>query len=92
MPFRVVAAALWLFAVWALSACSKSETATVADNRPLAYVDATGAPTDTSINKFPHLQMVDGQVTLNDRCPVRKSRLNLRLAAMHVNGMPVGFC
>jgi hypothetical protein len=31
-------------------------------------------------------------VTENDRCPVRKSRLNRRMPAVWVNGKPIGFC
>ena len=34
----------------------------------------------------------DGQVTLNDRCPVRLVRLNPKMPAAYVNGRPVGFC
>lgn len=34
----------------------------------------------------------DGLVTLNDRCAVRKTRLNPKMPAVYVNGQPVGFC
>lgn len=33
-----------------------------------------------------------GGVTLNDRCPVRKARLNLKMEPMWINEHPVGFC
>lgn len=47
------------------------------------------APEDS----LPHLRyLADGLVTLNDRCPVRKVRLNPRMGASYVNGRPVGFC
>ncbi len=47
------------------------------------------APADS----LPHLRyLADGLVTLNDRCPVRKVRLNPRMGASYVNGHPVGFC
>ncbi|MBK9472126.1 MAG: hypothetical protein IPO18_07545 [bacterium] len=36
--------------------------------------------------------LADGLVTLNDRCPVRKVKLNPRMQAAYVNGFPVGFC
>ena len=36
--------------------------------------------------------LADGQVTLNDRCPVRLVRLNRRMEPVWVNGRPVGFC
>lgn len=42
---------------------------------------------------FPHLRyLADGQMTLNDRCPVRKAKLNPKMIAAYVNGRPVGFC
>jgi hypothetical protein len=47
------------------------------------------APQDS----LPHLRfLADGLITLNDRCPVRKVRLNPRMGASYVNGRPVGFC
>ena len=49
---------------------------------------ASTAPGDT----FPRLRYADEAVSLNDRCPVRKSKLNKRLPAIYVNGMPIGFC
>lgn len=79
--------------------CRKSDTASAVntkDNIPAAYVDADGSNEssvrDTSRNKFPHLKMTGGAITLNDRCPVRKVALNLRLPALFVNGRPIGFC
>lgn len=47
------------------------------------------APEDS----LPRLRfLADGLVSLNDRCPVRKVRLNPRMGASYVNGHPVGFC
>lgn len=44
-------------------------------------------------DSLPRLRyLADGLVTLNDRCPVRKVRLNPRMRAAYVNGFPVGFC
>ena len=34
----------------------------------------------------------DGLVSLNDRCAVRKTKLNRKMPAVYVNGQPVGFC
>jgi len=34
----------------------------------------------------------DGLVTLNDRCAVRKVKLNPKMPAVYVNGQPIGFC
>lgn len=44
-------------------------------------------------DSLPRLRFfADGQVSLNDRCPVRKVKLNPRMGAAYVNGRPVGFC
>jgi hypothetical protein len=51
---------------------------------PAAYTDTTA--------EFPHLRYRNGWESLNDRCPVRKGKLNLRLPPVYVNGHPVGFC
>jgi len=32
------------------------------------------------------------QVSINDRCPILKGRLNPKMAPAYVNGRPVGFC
>lgn len=76
--------------------CTTQKTLTENDNIPASYVDADGsnktAIADTLRNPFPHLLMTDGQITLNDRCPVRKAILNKRLPTMFVNGRPLGFC
>jgi hypothetical protein len=34
----------------------------------------------------------DSQVSLNDRCAVRKAKLNTKMPPIYVNGQPVGFC
>jgi hypothetical protein len=41
---------------------------------------------------FPQLVFADGQTSLNDRCMVRRIKLNSRLPGLYVNGSPVGFC
>lgn len=47
----------------------------------------------TPDDSLSHLRMRDdGLVTLNDRCPVRQTRLNRKMGASYVNGRPVGFC
>jgi hypothetical protein len=59
---------------------------TAADPAPFAEFVAPG-------DRLPRLRfLADGQVSLNDRCPVRKVRLNPRMGAAYVNGRPVGFC
>ena len=49
------------------------------------------AYTDTAL-AFPRLRFADGSLSLNDKCPVRKVKLNPRLAPLFVNGRPIGFC
>ena len=44
------------------------------------------------IDTLPRIRYADGLVSLNDRCPVRKGPLNLRMPPVYVNGRPVGFC
>lgn len=66
--------------------CAKEEEELV-----IADDSAFAAFTDTSL-ALPPLRFPDGQVTLNDRCPVRKVRLNPRMPAVYVNQHPIGFC
>lgn len=42
--------------------------------------------------EFPLVEYANGQVTINDRCPVRQDTLNVRLKPLFVNGEAVGFC
>ena len=41
---------------------------------------------------YPRIRYSDEQVSVNDRCPVRKAKLNLKMDPIYVNGRPVGFC
>lgn len=79
-----------------LIACGQQETAQGPDNHAIGFVDADGrhptAVRDTLHNPFPHLQMADGRISVNDRCPVRKVPLNKRLPTLFVNSRPIGFC
>lgn len=44
-------------------------------------------------DSLPRLRFrADGQVSLNDRCPVRKVKLNPKMPPAYVNGRPIGFC
>lgn len=47
--------------------------------------------TDSTLD-YPPMRYADGQLTINDRCPVRKVPLNRRLSPLFVNGKPLGFC
>jgi hypothetical protein len=40
----------------------------------------------------PKLKYADSLVSLNDRCMVRKNKLNPRVRPVYVNRQPVGFC
>ena len=42
--------------------------------------------------KFPRIRYADGTVSANDRCPVRRNRMNPRMDYLLVNGRPIGFC
>ena len=68
-----------------LSACNKEKAAQLVDDI------GVGEYTDTTL-EFPLLSYSNGQVTINDRCPVRKVSLNRRLTPLFVNGQPLGFC
>jgi hypothetical protein len=43
-------------------------------------------------DSFPRMRYASGAITLNDRCPVRRDKLNPNLRPIFVNGQPVGFC
>jgi len=69
----------------AAASCAEERQAhLVASAKVPAYVDA-------AVEK-PHVRFDDEQVSLNDRCPVRKAKLNLRMPPVYVNGKPIGFC
>lgn len=41
----------------------------------------------------PRVRYLDGQVSLNDSCAIRRgSKLNRRVPPIYVNGKPIGFC
>lgn len=44
-------------------------------------------------DSFPQVRYFEsGLVSPNDRCAVRKVRLNLKMPPVYVNGRPIGFC
>ena len=64
-----------------------------ADARQAAEVEgSTGIAFVDERAEFPRVRYADGQVSLNDRCPVRLVKLNRRMPPTYVNGHPVGFC
>ena len=92
--------------LWAVAALAQPEIAPAAKKQitlappdaPESGSEAKPAPPPlaefTSLtDTLPRLRyLADGLVTLNDRCPVRKVKLNPRMQAAYVNGFPVGFC
>lgn len=85
-PRRTAALACTLLLLTAAAVAQESEHAAMAPDEPFAEFVA---PADS----LPHLRFFcDDQVSLNDRCPVRKVRLNPRMGASYVNDRPVGFC
>jgi hypothetical protein len=95
------AAALLGLLVLATAAAGTPGTTAAGDGADDAAKMATGAMAEaapfaeyvTPADSLPRLRyFADGLVTLNDRCPVRKVKLNPRMGAAYVNGHPVGFC
>ena len=85
---RRTAAATWILGlglVASLTACGAEEETVLIDD------SALGARVDTTA-EFSPLRFPDGELTLNDRCPVRKVPLNTRMPSIYVNQHPVGFC
>lgn len=76
---------LFALAVAAFIACGQEQQPRLLDDIGVAeYTDST--------LDFPVMRYADGQLTINDRCPVRKVPLNRRLTPLFVNGRPLGFC
>ena len=71
------------------SANSGGSHAHAAEAQPMAMGPVGEYASDDSL---PKILFADGQLSLNDRCPVRNVKLNLYLDAMYVNGRPIGFC
>lgn len=73
-------------AVLALS-CSPSEPPEPTE--PAEDVGAYVNPDDP----LPRLRyFADGLVSINDQCPVRRTKLSPGVAPIYVNGRPLGFC
>ena len=41
---------------------------------------------------FPRIRYADSLLSVNDRCAVRKNKLNLKVRPVYVNRQPIGFC
>ena len=77
--------ALMAFVSFGVTSCTVERHAEIVTSTgTIDYADA-----DTL---FPYLRFADGQISLNNRCPVRKVKLNRRMPPLYVNGQPIGFC
>jgi len=75
-------------------ACTKKAKEEVTDQATDAKVEyiAVGEYINPQ-DSLPRIRYFEGnQVSLNDRCAVRKVRLNDKMPPVYVNGQPVGFC
>ena len=70
-------------------ACSKKQEAQKAPEKDYMVMGELVSPEDS----MPRVRYFDdGQVSLNDRCAVRKVKLNPKMPPVYVNGQPIGFC
>ena len=94
----VVIAAVFAFTLWLRGDLNHDRMISegLMENVPVAYVDAKGETVskkyDSTLYAFPHLLMSGAELTVNNRCPVRRVRLNARVQPLFVNSRPVGFC
>ena len=88
---RALAGCMLFMSLWGCS--KKAETPSSQTPAAQASVQALlpAAYTDSTL-EFPRLRFTNQTLSLNDRCPVRKAKLNERLAPLFVNGRPIGFC
>ncbi|HXV14164.1 MAG TPA: hypothetical protein VEC56_08150 [Candidatus Krumholzibacteria bacterium] len=77
-----------LVATVAALACGKGEQASEPAKEHVVFGEFI-APEDS----FPKIRYYEaGLVSPNDRCAVRKVRLNVKMPPVYVNGRPIGFC
>ena len=100
MHIALLTSAAVLWATAALAQADQAGKAAAPADQPAAAAPAADKPAPPPLAEYvspadtlPRLRyLADGLVTLNDRCPVRKVKLNPRMHAAYVNGRPVGFC
>lgn len=81
LPFAVLAA------IVALS-CAKEPDSSAESVAHVVFGEYV-QPADS----FPTIRYFEsGLVSLNDRCAVRKVKLNTKMPPVYVNGRPIGFC
>lgn len=72
-------------------ACSKKEEV-AKQHEPEKDYEVMGEYVNAQ-DSLPYVRYFDGsQVSLNDRCAVRKVKLNPKMPPVYVNGQPIGFC
>gem|GEM_PF-1167962 len=93
VPSRLLTVCVLFMCLWGCSRKTKEPSDQAASPGAPSSVQMLlpAAYTDTTL-EFPHLRFTDQTLSLNDRCPVRKAKLNERLAPLFVNGRPIGFC
>ncbi|MDZ4723874.1 MAG: hypothetical protein SGI97_08240 [candidate division Zixibacteria bacterium] len=65
--------------------CNKSDKAEIFSYKDLpSYFDENV--------DLPRIRYSDGSISMNQRCIVRQSKLNLRMPPIYVNHKPIGFC
>ena len=87
-----IAIFLSLLATLTLAVLGSSPTLSMSSDTPQPLEENLASTLVDSSADLSPLQFEDGTVSLNDRCPVRKVKLNTRLRPMFVNGQPIGFC
>ena len=77
-------ATVLVLAIAVAAACSRKDKTT--EHRVVGeFVEAQ--------DSFPRIRYFETNlVSINDRCAVRKTRLNPKMPPVYVNGQPVGFC
>jgi hypothetical protein len=69
-------------------ACAKQEQASEPVREHVVFGEYI-----TPEDSFPQVRYFEsGLVSRNDRCAVRKVRLNVKMPPVYVNGRPIGFC
>jgi hypothetical protein len=86
---RLIALAMVVFALG--SACSKKKEQ-AKEMMPAKDYMVMGEYVNEQ-DSLPHLRYFEGQqVSVNNSCAVRHTKLNPKMPPIYVNGQPVGFC
>ena len=88
---RAFAGCVLFIGLWGCSKKAEQPSSQTAAAQASVQALIPAAYSDTTL-EFPHLRFTNQTLSLNDRCPVRKAKLNERLAPLFVNGQPIGFC